>query len=178
MAKKKSAPPAGSALSPLTESQRQFLSELCNKHYNGLFKYACTLTSAQDAEELMQELFLLAARRIDKLMESPKPDGWLAKSLVFLAKNWRARQNIRQKHEAGPIENDTQIPASEETGNVDVELSLQKTLTPQDYDLYRMVYYEGYTMKEAAARLGATPAATWKRMERLRKRLRNHFDEM
>lgn len=125
----------------------------------------------------MQELFLLAARRIDKLMESPSPDGWLAKALMFLSKNWRDRQSVRQKYDAGEIENDELIPAPDDTGDVDVELSLQKSLTPQDYDLYRMIYYEGYNMKEAAALLGVSPAAIWKRMERLRKRLRESFGE-
>ena len=177
MRKKKTPPPAGSASPPLTDRQRRFLSELCDKHYNGLFKYACTLISAQEAEELMQELFLLAARRIDKLMESPSPDGWLAKALVFLSKNWRDHQGVRQKYDAGEIENDALISAPDDTGDVDVELSLQKALSSQDYDLYRMIYYEGYNMKEAAAQLGVSPSAIWKRMERLRKRLREFFVE-
>ena len=177
MRKKKNAPPAGSAPPPLTARQRQFLAGLCERHYAGLYKYACTLVPAQEAEELTQELFLLAARKIDKLMESPSPDGWLARSLVFLSKNWYDRQSIRQKHDAGPLENDELLPAPDQTGDVDTELSLRASLSPQDYGLYRMIYYEGYTMKEAAERLGVTPEAVWKRMERLRKRLRERFEE-
>lgn len=110
-------------------------------------------------------------------MESPSPDGWLAKALVFLSKNWRDRQSVRQKYDAGEIGSDELIPAPDDTGDVDVELSLQKSLTPQDYDLYRMIYYEGYNMKEAAALLGVSSAAIWKRMERLRKRLRECFGD-
>lgn len=176
MGKKKPARPAPGA-PPLTDTQRQFLSDLCDKHYSGLFKYACTLTSAQDAEELMQELFLLAARRIDKLMESPSPDGWLAKALVFLSKNWRDRQSVRQRHDGGSIEDCQYISAPDGAGDVEMELSLQGVLNPQEYKLYRMIYYEGYTMKEAAALLGVSPEAVWKRMERVRKRLRKGFEE-
>lgn len=177
MRKKKNAPPSDSALPPLTARQREFLAGLCDRHYAGLFKYACTLIPAQEAEELMQDLFLLAARKIDKLMESPCPDGWLAKALVFLVKNRYDRKLVRQKYDAGPLENNELLPAPDKTEDVDTELSLQTALSPRDYGLYRMIYYEGYTMTEAAERLGVTPEAVWKRMERLRKRLREHYQE-
>ena len=177
MRKKNSSSSADSAPLTLTSQQRLFLADLCDRHYTGLYKYACTLVSVQEAEDIMQDLFLLAAHKIDALTESPKPDGWLARSLVFLAKNRFDRQLIHKKYIAGPLEENNFISTPDLTGDVDTELSLQSLLSPQDYELYRMIYYEGYTMKDAAAKTGLTPEAVWKRMERLRKRLREHFNE-
>lgn len=174
MRRKKKLSAVGSA-PPLTDTQRTFLAALCDRHYEGMFKYACSLTSPGEAEDIVQELFLLAARKVDVLMAHPCPDGWLAKSLVFLVKNHAEREGVRQKHSAGSLDTDTPISVPDKTGDVDTELSLQEVLTPQDYMLYRMIYYEGCTVKEAAALMGLSPAAIWKRMERLRKKIREEF---
>lgn len=155
----------------LTAEQTAFLTDLSQAHYHGLYTYARSLLPPDEAEDLVQEVFLLAAERIDRLMESPSPDGWCAKALRFLAMNWYERKKVRKERDAGPLELEAYLPAPDELEDIDVAASVQMILTPEEYGLYYRVYYEGLSMTALAKELNMPPATLWKRMERIRKRL-------
>ena len=157
---------------PLSPEQAAFLSALCREHYAWLYKYARSKLPPDEAEDVVQELFLLASRRIETLMASPSPAGWLARTLRFLALNWREREGVRDRRRALGADADGLASPGDELGDVEIELSVRSALTDEEYGLYYMVYRENCSMTEAAARLGLTPEAVWKRMERIRKRLR------
>lgn len=167
----------GGDMPPMTAKQRAFMADLCQKHYRGFLKYAMTLVPPDEAEDLVQAVFLLAAERIDELTRSPSPDGWLAKALMFKAKNLRARSSTRRKRETEEPEK-LAVPSPEsDIEDVETAMTLEKTLTPDEYRLCRLVYYDGYTMKEAAERMGVSSAACRKRMERIRHKLRAAFSD-
>lgn len=161
----------GDITASLTAEQAAFLTDLCQAHYRGLYTYARSLLPPDEAEDLVQDVFVLAAERIEKLMASPCPDGWLAKALRFLAMNWYERKKVRKERDAGPLALETYIPAPDELEDIDVAASVQAILTPEEYGLYYRVYYEGLSMTALAKKLNIPPATLWKRMERIRKRL-------
>lgn len=94
----------------MTERDR-FLTELFRKEYPDLAKKAYRLTgSVEAAEDLIQEVFLLATIRYTKLREHPSPRAWLSVTLYHLAGNyWRLAENIREV----PLESVLALPAGE-----------------------------------------------------------------
>lgn len=155
----------------LTAEQAAFLTELCQAHYRGLYTYARSLLPPDEAEDLVQDVFVLAAERIEKLMASPCPDGWLAKALRFLAMNWYERKKVRKQRDAELPNVEEYVPAPDELDDIDVVASIQAVLSPEEYALYYRVYYEGISMTELAKEMDKPAATLWKRMERIRKRL-------
>lgn len=164
-----------SSSAPLSPEQSAFLSEICRTNYAWLYKYARSKLSPDDAEDLIQELFLLAARKVVSLMDSPSPSGWLAKSLRFLISDWWERESVRNRYHADAVDETFLVSSSHELSDVDLELSVKAALTDEEYKLYYLIYREERPMTDVAKSIGATPAAVWKRMERIRKRLRKEI---
>ncbi len=159
----------------LTAEQAAFLTDLCQAHYRGLYTYARSLLPPDEAEDLVQDVFVLAAERIEKLMKSPSPDGWLAKALRFLVINWYERKSVRKQRDVEISELEAYIPAPDELDNIDVMTSVQAVLSPEEYKLYYRVYYEGASMTALAKEMNKAPATIWKKMERIRKHLTKAF---
>ena len=54
------------------------IQRLIDDHLDAVYRYAYRLTGAvQDAEDLTQQVFLLAQQRLDQLREADRARGWL-----------------------------------------------------------------------------------------------------
>lgn len=74
---------------------RALVHRLIGSHYEPLYRYAKRLTgSAEQAEDFVQEAFLIALERLDQLIEPDRAGGWLRTTLrnLFLASLRRERR--------------------------------------------------------------------------------------
>ena len=150
----------------LTTEESDLVEQYYRAHYELLFKYALRILHDQSlAEVAVQETFLVASRRVDKLKESEKPIGWLFNVLKYTIKSMK-------RDRATVLEHCVSLE--------DAEISTENDLIPEelseavpDMDLLRRFYVEGYKLCELAKEESTTVAALKMRLYRARQRLRN-----
>jgi RNA polymerase sigma factor (sigma-70 family) len=134
--------------------------------------------NASDAEDVTQETFLVAWRKIPGLQlagDSLLP--WLVTVCRFQASNRiRAQRRDRQNIAGAP---DDGIPSTVnvEQQVIDAEfadriLRAVDTLSPLDRDIFRLCATEGYGYQAAAEELGVAHGVVRNRLSRIRTRLR------
>jgi len=141
------------------------------------------LGDAPDAEDVMQETFVVAWRKLRGLeLEGESLLPWLATICRFQAANrLRARRRDRE-HTAAAV--DETVPDT-----VDVEdqviaadlaeriLSAMDGLSDLDRQIFRLCASEGYAYEAAARELGVTHASVRNRLSRVRTHLRSALRE-
>jgi RNA polymerase sigma-70 factor (ECF subfamily) len=150
---------------------------LVRRHSRVLYAIAYSrVGSAADAEELVQDAFLLLWRKRAGLRlagDSALP--WLVVSVKHLASNrLRARRRRLQYERASADPESTVDPQDAVSDLVDQALG---RLAPLDAAIARLCLGEELTYAEAAARLGLTPSAVRNRLSRTRARLRKDLEE-
>ncbi|MCT9820349.1 sigma-70 family RNA polymerase sigma factor [Microbacterium sp. W1N] len=134
--------------------------------------------NAADAEDVLQETFLAAWRKLPGLQlagDSLLP--WLVTVCRFQAAN-RIRRIRRDREHAGG-EADETLPATVDVeaqviGAQLVERVIQEVgdLSPLDQQIFRLCATEGYAYQAAAEQLGVSHAVVRTRLSRIRTRLR------
>ena len=137
-----------------------------------------------DAQDVVQEVFLLAARS-KKLRSHPKPEAWLMTTTKFVCSNYmRTQSRIDRKQEkaarAAAQKNVHCIhsyvePSTDNTGVSDVMLSLKQTLSPEEYELVRAYCIEKRPAAEIAAETGMSESCIRVKIHRLREKIREFF---
>lgn len=134
--------------------------------------------SAPDAEDVTQETFVVAWRKLGELeLAGPSLLPWLATICRFQAAN-RVRLLQRDRVHAGAVL-DEQVPDTVDveqqvidTDYADRILREVATLSPTDREIFRLCAAEGYAYAAAAAELGLAHGAVRNRLSRIRTRLR------
>jgi RNA polymerase sigma-70 factor (ECF subfamily) len=147
------------------------------EHYAAIYRYAFRLTgAAQDAEDLTQQAFLLAQRKLHQLREPDKVNRWLFAILRSCYLKGRRRQ--RPVPAASLELNVDEIPAESvrqlQQQGVDEE-RLQRALDdmPNDFKVVLlMFYFEGLSYKEIAARANIKMGTVMSRLSRAKGWLR------
>lgn len=136
------------------------------------------LGNTADAEDVMQETFLVAWRRLptlDLVSESLLP--WLVTICRFQSANRMRRQRRDRLHTAEAVEEtlpatvdiEDQVIGGDLAERVMAELG---TLSPLDQQIFRLCATEGYAYAAAAAELGISHAVVRNRLSRVRTKLR------
>lgn len=142
------------------------------------------LASAVDAEDVTQETFVVAWRKLPGLTlqgESLLP--WLATICRFQAAN-RLRQRRRdQAHTSEAAEEDLPATISVEDQVITAALAARitaevGTLNELDREIFRLCATEGYAYQAAAELLGVSHAVVRNRLSRVRTRLRGAVNEV
>ena len=77
----------------MSSGAKQFIAELYESNRDKMFRYAYRLIGRiERAEELVQEVFVLALLHEQELIEHPKPQSWLFVTLKFQILNERRRK--------------------------------------------------------------------------------------
>jgi RNA polymerase sigma-70 factor (ECF subfamily) len=139
--------------------------------------------NASDAEDVTQETFLVAWRKLPGLeLAGDSLLPWLATVCRFQAANRIRRQKRDREHTAAAA--DETLPAT-----VDVEqqvigaeladriLRAVEGLTPLDREIFRLCAAEGYAYQAAADELGVAHGVVRNRLSRIRTRLRTVVKE-
>lgn len=134
--------------------------------------------NAADAEDVTQETFMAAWRRLPELqLESDSLLPWLVAICRYQAAN-RIRRQIRDREhiaaaadESVPdtVDVERQVVAS---ALVDQILAAVRGLSPIDQQIFRLCAAEGYAYQAAADELGVTQGVVRNRLSRIRTHLR------
>ena len=152
--------------------QNDSLRQLYIEHYRHLFRLARSFVNQDLAEDLVQETFLIAQTRLDCVISSKNPTGWLVNTLKNVIGNTYQKRNFICTHlisesiidEAGEYEH----PVNEMyAGLIDEE-----TLS-----LLIWIYCEGTSYQEAADRLGISLNACKKRIQRAKTALKQAIEK-
>jgi len=143
---------------------------------------ASRVRGRNDVEDLAQDVFLKAWKRLPELREPGKFTGWLARIAVNAALDHRRRAAVRPK---GASLDDAEIdpPGSlpppegglllrEEFGRV---LAAMDHLDERSRIAVTLRFREGMAVKDVAARMGDSPAATAMRLTRALRALRERL---
>ena len=150
-----------------------FLEDLYREMYNNLYHFArVKLNDEQLAQEIVQDVFVLAQEKIELLRQSPNPRGWLIKTTNnTILHALRTKQTI--KAHFVPLDE----KAVESIENPHEEIGLRELLSIEEWNLLRNVYCDGYSIKEAAILHNISFEACRKRLYRIKQRLRIQFNE-
>ena len=126
------------------------------------------------AEDLLQDTFVAALQRVDRLAEADDPAAWLfgiarRKALESLRRSGRMRRAVERLWDRRPTEITAPALAVE---FLDV---LERSLSPADRALVILRYAHDFDATQLARVTGQTPAGVRKRLERARTALSQEY---
>lgn len=153
---------------PTTEKQHILLLE---KYYRDeaadMVSFAShILNNRSMAEVAVQETFLIALNKIEKLTESPNPVGWLYITLKNVIKHIQ-RDRHKQFMRVVALEEIKEIPTDDKI--VDLWLTMDAGRDPDMSLLYKF-YVENRSLKELTEEYGITVGACKMRIKRAKAR--------
>jgi RNA polymerase sigma factor (sigma-70 family) len=141
------------------------------------------LGMASDAEDVTQETFIVAWRKLpalDLVGDSLLP--WLATICRFQAANRLRQQRRDRAHTTDAVDEALPSAVSLEEQVITAALAARitaeiGTLSELDQDIFRLCATEGYAYQAAAAELGVSHAVVRNRLSRVRTQLRETVNE-
>ncbi|MET0734720.1 MAG: sigma-70 family RNA polymerase sigma factor [Microbacterium sp.] len=139
--------------------------------------------NAADAEDVTQETFLVAWRKIGGLeLAGDSLLPWLATVCRFQAANRIRTQRRDRQNTAGAADETLPATVDVEQQVVDGELAERilrevEGLSPLDQDIFRLCAADGYAYQAAADELGIAHGVVRNRLSRIRTRLRTVVKE-
>ena len=148
----------------------EYIASLYNASYKRMYRVAYhRVGDHETAEELVQDTFVLALSRWEKLKAHPKPEGWLMETLLNLIKN----DKRLQRYQEVPLEELLNVPATKDRHPI-TEL-LPKQLGKQDKEVLIWRYELGLDYRGIANRLGLSETGSRSRVFRAVERCRKLF---
>jgi RNA polymerase sigma factor (sigma-70 family) len=140
--------------------------------------------NAPDAEDVTQETFLVAWRKLPGLeLAGDSLLPWLVTVCRFQASNRIRRQKRDRAHRAAAAGEDVPSTVDVEQQVIDAEFAdriLREVdgLSPLDREIFRLCATEGYAYGAAAEELGVAHGVVRNRLSRIRTRLRTVAEEI
>ncbi len=159
--------------------------ELFRRHSGMVWRLSIGfLGSAQDAEDMTQDVFFTAHRKLGQFKGEASFRTWLHRIATNRCKNELRRRSRRLRTVDEPLEEAAAAATNGSPGPEAVTVrgrSLQRltrameSLAPEDRRLLRLVELEHTPYREVASILGLSPGAVKMRVLRVRARLREAF---
>ena len=137
----------------------------------------CPEISIAEAEEMVQDVFLVLNRKAAKYREQMKFKAWLYGIAVKTVSSWRRtywlRRKLLDRHDnkhVGIAVRNTHNPAYDMEVRDTLTQGLEK-LTAGQRDVLFLHAVEGFTGEEIARILGIRPKTVWTRLHRARQRM-------
>lgn len=172
-------------------SEYRWLEELHEQHYAILLRLARNqlfrrVGTDAEAEDVVQEAFLLAARKNIQTHEAPVK--WLMKTVVILCKKRmddaihekkKQQRLIRQTRKA-PKDKPGQAIAWQESEEplLDELVSLEQSVSDEDWAIMHALFLRGDSNETVAKQHGMSVNALYVRLHRLRKKIVKNTDPM
>ncbi len=134
---------------PMDGEKRRLFDSLYLECRVKLFNYVNYAMNHQDvvvAEDIVQECFYEAWRKMDELLEHPNPGGWLMNAAKYKLREYY--------HKANPYDVEledwlVQLCRPEPSYNeTELKVMLEKTLDPHDLELFILYFVEKHSTKE------------------------------
>ncbi len=165
---------AGSVGVESCAAPRPTIQALVRDHYRAIYAYAYRLTgTAADAEDLTQQVFLIAQEKLHQIREVEKADRWLFAILRGCFSRNR-RKNQRWLASGGDMDVMDIPDLSNQDDGIDRE-RLESALRgiPDHFRLVLlMFYFEECSYREIASALGISIGTVMSRLSRAKSRLR------
>ena len=154
--------------------------ELLNRHYDHLWHVARrTSYTAEDAADALQEALLSAHRTAGSFREDAAVRSWLHTIVVNACldriRRNRVRQTVSLSNDDAEDPGDDRDRISERETSILVDQALQR-LSPDPRAAVVAVDMEGYSVAEAARRLGVPEGTVKSRCARARTKLASHLE--
>lgn len=166
----------------------QWLEDLHRMHYDTLVRLARvrlrqSAASLHDAEDVVQQAFLLAAEK--DIRDHGAPIKWLTKTVCNLCMNSatsaqstkkKQQRVIRQRLDNSPVRSvyAVEMTASGTDGR-EMLMLIDQTLTPEDSELLMQYSMGDLATDELAAQKGVEEGALRVRIYRIRQKLKKEF---
>lgn len=164
-------------MSLLNEQQNTFIEELYRELFMQLNIFAQNVLRDRSlGEEAVQETFRIACLKIDELMVSDNPRGWLMntlKNVISNIKRTRARW-LKTVLMAAEIQ---ETAFSSVHNEIDPNIMFRGMISAEEFDLLKKIVLEKYSMLEAADEFGISVDACKKRLQRVKEKLRKQLSE-
>ena len=158
-----------------SSSSQEQIEVLYREMYPILFGYAKNaLKEPQLAEEAVQDVFLIACAKSDTFLRSGNPKGWLMKALQFVIRNTVRQQAKMKKMTAMSLNSEESVLLSAYDEG-DIDALYENLATREDFQLFKKIVLDHYSMKEAAEEFHINVEACKKRVQRIRVFLRKNF---
>lgn len=153
-----------------------FLENLFKARYFSMLQYSISFLGQRElAEEAVQETFRVAWAKIDNLMASQNPNGWLHLTLKNVLRNMRKKQNYELRLTNEYITHIGRIKPLVESNDIELEVEYGEILSTESWEMLKLSI-NGYTCNDIAEMYGKTPAACKKQIQRSKEKLK-HFLE-
>lgn len=172
-------------------SMPEQLESLYTQHYPLMYKLACNRLyaftgSATDAEDVVQTVFLLAARKWSTLENHPRQAAWLAKATTLVCRNHarshhrhaqKARRSMQELlgHQPAAYGKLYTGAAADGIPVQDDLISLEQRLAPDEFALLKAYCLEQRPIEELMAANGLSETALRVRICRIRKKVLEIF---
>lgn len=157
--------------------QNEQIEQLYREMYKVLYVYAKNaLNDPSLTEEATQDVFCIACAKPDSLLQSDNPKGWLMQTLKNVVKNIK-RQQAKMKHLAIISLNSEESEFLAAYDEEDIDILYGDVSPREDFQIFKLIALEGYTMKDAADEFGISVEACKKRVQRIRNYLRKKFPQ-
>jgi len=160
------------------DSDASFLEKLYTEKYSMVYKFVVHSLRdhgfpKNDAPDIVQEVFVLAAKNVDKLRNRKIPEAWLMKTAKYMCMNYASAY---ARHREQLFESlDLHADHEDAYSGVDTIVSLEQILKPEEYALLKAYYIERRPTEEICRETGFTPGLLRVRMHRLKKYLSAFF---
>lgn len=156
--------------------QDAFIEQLFHSYFRELEVYAyALLKNSSDAETAVQDAFHTACLKIDDIMGSPNPVGWMKKTIKNISNNMRkrkTRESMLVMYFADLLDD----VGAEDPKEFELHEQYKSILTAEEYDLLASIYINGVPPIEKARELGISIWACYKRIDRMLGKLRRELE--
>lgn len=162
----------------LNQEQDMFIDSLYKEMAHLMMQIAlANIQEISQAEEAVQDTFRIACRKIDAVMTSPNPKGWLMNTMRYVIKDQQRAKARYHRFLCKLIAIEHEKPLSYET-ELSVDLIYENLVNSEDFLLLKRLYLQDMSMREIAEEDGITLETCKKRIQRARKRLQKYIDEI
>lgn len=172
----------------MTPEQEDFLEALHKEYFNRLALYAESgLFNRSKAQDVVQDTFHDAVKRVDELIRHTNPPGWLTQTVKNKVREYN-RSHLRYTRRFLSLDSDlaADCPCLT-TGSSDREDSgdnpeallaeIRRRLTPEELYLMERFAFDKASHLEIAQELGITVWSSQKRLQRAREKLSDLFPQ-
>ena len=144
--------------------------------YPKLFEYArSSLSNDAQAEEAVQDTFIIACQKPEALCNSPNPEGWLFNTLKNVISNTIRSQNIARRILLDYFaSNAKDISISDD--HVGLEILYDDVADSEEFKLLKEMALDGKSYLEMAQAREISVATCRKRMQRAKEALRKKIE--